>query len=74
VATGEIGKFPKIVLWDANTGVTIRVILFHKRGVANIAFSDNGDLLVSTGMDDDRTVVVHNTITGMYVCMYIPSI
>jgi len=64
VATGEIGKFPKIVLWDANTGVTIRVILFHKRGVANIAFSANGDLLVSTGMDDDRTVVVHNTRTG----------
>jgi len=64
VATGEIGKFPKIVLWDANTGVTIRVILFHKRGVANIAFSESGELLVSTGMDDDRTVVVHNASTG----------
>jgi len=64
VATGEIGKFPKIVLWDANTGVTIRVIQFHKRGVANIAFSANGELLVSTGLDDDRTVVVHNVRTG----------
>ena len=64
VATGEIGKFPKIVLWDANTGVTIRVIQFHKRGVANIAFSRNGEVLVSTGMDDDRTVVVHNVRTG----------
>jgi WD40 repeat protein len=64
VATGEIGKFPKIVLWDANTGVTIRVIQFHKRGVANVAFSANGELLVSTGMDDDRTVAVHNVRTG----------
>lgn len=64
VATGEIGKFPKIVIWDANTGVTIRVIQFHKRGVVNIAFSGNGELLVSTGMDDDRTVVVHNVRTG----------
>jgi echinoderm microtubule-associated protein-like 6 len=64
VATGEIGKFPKIVIWDANTGVTIRVLHFHKRGVANVAFSANGELLVSTGMDDDRTVVVHNVLTG----------
>jgi microtubule-associated protein-like 6 len=64
VATGEAGKFPKIVLWDANTGVTIRTIQFHKRGVANIAFSGNGEVLISTGMDDDRTVVVHNTKTG----------
>ena len=64
VATGEVGKFPKIVLWDANTGVTIRVIMFHKRGVANIAFSASGELLVSTGLDDDRTVVVHNARTG----------
>lgn len=64
VATGEIGKFPKIVLWDANTGVTIRVIQFHKRGVANLAFSANGEMLVSTGMDDDRTVAVHNVRTG----------
>ncbi|RYH27855.1 hypothetical protein EON65_12920 [archaeon] len=64
VATGEIGKFPKIVVWDANTGVTVQVIKFHKRGVSTIAFSADGMMVISCGMDDDRTVAVHNALTG----------
>ncbi len=58
VATGEIGRRPKIVLWDAYTGVTIRVIKFHTKGVSNLAFSPNGNLLVSVGMDNDRLISV----------------
>jgi microtubule-associated protein-like 6 len=50
VATGEIGPKPKIVIWDANTGVTIRTILFHTKGVSHIAFSGSGSLLVSIGI------------------------
>lgn len=64
VATGEIGKFPKIVLWDANTGVTLRTIMHHKKGVTNLLFSLDGEQLISIGMDEDRTVAVHNTKTG----------
>lgn len=64
VATGEVGKVPKIILWDANTGVTIRIILFHKRGISNLTFSSNGELLISSGLDDDRSVAVHNISTG----------
>ena len=67
VATGEIGKKPKIVLWDSNTGVTLRELRFHTRGVNTVCFSPTGRLLVSTGMDVDRTIVVHNIESGIVV-------
>lgn len=61
VATGEIGPTPKIVIWDANTGVTINTIKYHKKGVSALRFSGSGTLLVSIGMDNDRMVAVHNS-------------
>jgi microtubule-associated protein-like 6 len=67
VASGEVGKTPKIVIWDAYTGVTIRTIFFHRIGVHNLAFSKCGNLLISAGLDDDRTVAVHNINTGALV-------
>jgi microtubule-associated protein-like 6 len=67
VATGQIGKKPKIVLWDSNTGVVLRELHFHTRGVNTVCFSPTGRLLVSTGMDVDRTIVVHNVETGIVV-------
>ena len=48
------------VLWDANTGVTLSLIKYHKKGVSNIAFSASGLLLISIGMDEDRSIAVHN--------------
>ena len=56
-----------IVIWDANTGVTLSVIKYHKKGISNIQFASNGTLLVSIGMDDDRTIAVHNTRTSALV-------
>eukprot|EP01033_Poteriospumella_lacustris_P007987 gene7987-5748_t len=64
VATGEVGKFPRIVLWDANTGITIRTFQGHKKGVAALAFSSDGHMLVSVGLDADHTILVHHTQTG----------
>ena len=64
VATGEIGPKPKIVLWDATSGTTVRVIMYHTKGVSNIAFSSDGKLLVSIGMDQDRIIAVHNVASG----------
>ena len=55
------------VLWDANTGVTLSVIKYHKKGVSNIVFGSSGSLLISVGMDDDRTIAVHNTRTSALV-------
>jgi echinoderm microtubule-associated protein-like 6 len=65
VATGEIGKKPKLILWDANTGVTLRTILFHQRGICNVAFTTNGTHIVSVGMDIDGIVAVHNCRSGV---------
>jgi microtubule-associated protein-like 6 len=67
VATGEIGHKPIIVLWDAYTGVTIRVLKYHTRGVSNVSFSKSGALLISVGMDTDHMIAVHNVNTGALV-------
>lgn len=64
VATGEIGNHPKIVIWDTNTGITIRVIYFHSKGVSHLMFSGSGVMLVSCGLDNDRTIAVHNIQSG----------
>ncbi len=64
VATGEIGPKPKMVLWDANTGVTIRVIMFHSKGVTHVAFSETGAMLISIGLDQDRSIAVHSVSSG----------
>jgi WD40 repeat protein len=55
------------VLWDANTGVTLSVIRYHKKGVSHLMFSSSGTLLVSVGMDDDRAIAVHNSKTSALV-------
>ena len=64
VATGEIGKKPKIVLWDASTGTTVKVIKHHTRGVSHVSFSHDGKLLISIGMDNERVVAIHNVVSG----------
>jgi WD40 repeat protein len=55
------------VLWDANTGVTLSVIRYHKKGVSNVLFSTSGLLLISLGMDEDRSIAVHNVKTSALV-------
>ncbi|CAE7612952.1 Eml5, partial [Symbiodinium microadriaticum] len=56
---------PKLVLWDANTGVTLRIIMFHQRGISNVSFSADGSHIVSVGMDIDGIVAVHNCTSGV---------
>lgn len=67
VVTGEIGKSPKLVIWDANTGVTLKIIKFHQKGINCVNFTQDGAHIVSVGMDIDRTVAVHNVATGVIV-------
>lgn len=67
VATGEVGINPKIIIWDSGTGVTIRTIKFHKKGVSHLAFSQSGEILVSCGNDDNRTIACHNVLTGVLI-------
>jgi microtubule-associated protein-like 6 len=61
VATGEIGRTPKIIVWDSDTCATLAVLKgFHKRGVPLLAFSGGrGDRLASVGLDDDHSIAVY---------------
>ena len=62
VATGEVGKNPKIVLWDSNSGSTLSVCIgFHQRGVSMLRFTGDGKFVVSIGMDDDHSVAVYGS-------------
>ncbi|ETV84876.1 hypothetical protein, variant [Aphanomyces astaci] len=61
VASGERGRTPKVILWDANSGSSLCVLSgFHKRGVSHVAFNTKGDLLATHGMDDDHSIAIYN--------------
>lgn len=61
VATGEIGRTPKIIVWDSETSGSLAVLKgFHKRGVPLLAFSEGrGDRLASVGLDNDFSIAVY---------------
>jgi microtubule-associated protein-like 6 len=62
VATGQLGKKPLIVVWDASTQKSLVVLKgFHKRAVTLLAFSshDGGKHLASIGDDNDHSVAVY---------------
>ena len=67
MATGEIAPRPRIVIWDANTGATVKVLMFHRVGINNLAWGKDGDLLVSTGLDEEHSICVHSVATGAVV-------
>ncbi|KDO20459.1 hypothetical protein SPRG_14331 [Saprolegnia parasitica CBS 223.65] len=61
VVSGEVGKTPKLILWDANSGSSLCTMAgFHRRGVALVAFNSTGDLIVSHGMDDDHSLAIYS--------------
>jgi microtubule-associated protein-like 6 len=52
IATGEVNVNPNIHIWDASTLETIVILkTSHRGGVLHIAFSGDGNFLVSVGMD-----------------------
>lgn len=63
VATGECGVriAPQIVLWDVNSGSTItQITTVHRRGIALLRFTPNGDCLASIGMEDDHVMTLYS--------------
>jgi microtubule-associated protein-like 6 len=65
IATGQIGKRPIIVVWDAETGETVQILKgFHQRAVCQLDFSPDGELLASVGQDDDHSLALYRWQDG----------
>ncbi|CAM9397119.1 unnamed protein product [Chrysoparadoxa australica] len=67
-ATGEVGPSPKIVIWDALTMQTIKVIRgVHRTAVTQLAFSPDGSRLASVGQDSRNSLAVYEWETGRLI-------
>ena len=61
VATGEVGPRPKVLVWDAVSMELLHTIQgFHRRGVVQLDFSDDGTQLVTVGADKDHSVALYS--------------
>ncbi|KAE9119456.1 hypothetical protein PF005_g8164 [Phytophthora fragariae] len=60
-ASGEIGKQPKIIVWDLES-MEAQCIMqgFHKRGILQLAFL-TPEMLVSIGGDDEHSIAVYES-------------
>lgn len=58
-ASGELGRRPKLMVWDVSTMETLCVLQgFHQRGVVLVAFQTE-TTLVSIGGDDDHSIAIY---------------
>ena len=59
VATGEIGPYPLISIWDTETGeAKVRIRQPLQKGINHLCFSNNGKFLAATAADDDHHIAV----------------
>ena len=59
VATGEIGTYPLISIWDVETGeAKVRIRQPLQKGINHLCFSNNGKLLAATAADDEHNIAV----------------
>lgn len=56
VATGQIGHSPDIHIWEPDeNNINLSIISdFHSKGVGLLAFSPDGNMLASVGLDSDH--------------------
>jgi microtubule-associated protein-like 6 len=61
VATGEVGRKPKIHIWSTESMEVLSTVCgLHKGGVLHVSFSPDGQLLASVGADSLHSVVVYD--------------
>ncbi|CAN0063286.1 unnamed protein product [Pylaiella littoralis] len=59
VCSGEFGTRPRVCVWCAETCQVLSVFRgFHTRGVSQVCFSPDGQLVVSVGKDSAHSVAV----------------
>ena len=68
VATGEIGRKPKIIVWDVNSTNTLLTITgFHRYGIELLAWSPSGAMLASVGRDGDHSIAIYDGTSGSMI-------
>jgi microtubule-associated protein-like 6 len=59
-ATGQIGAKPQIIVWNNSTmEVVARLQGTLTKGIKNLAFSPDGNLLAASAFDDDHSIAVY---------------
>ena len=68
IASAERSLRPNIYIWDASTSQVFTTLLcFHRRGVASMQFSNDNKLLLSVGLDQDRSIALWQSPSGTWV-------
>ncbi|KAH9137683.1 hypothetical protein LEN26_005631 [Aphanomyces euteiches] len=71
IATGQMGKIPKIHVWDVGSNgkyVSLSCLQgFHKRSVPALSFSADGTTLASIGNDDDHSIAIYKWKEGVLI-------
>ena len=69
IATGEVGKNPKVIVWSSRTMQPVNTFRNGRdsRGITAMAFSKDGTHLASCALDNDHTVRVWNWAQGSKV-------
>jgi microtubule-associated protein-like 6 len=71
MASGTVAgdKLVEIMVWDIETKALLSLIQgFHIRGVSHLAFSPDGTLLLSIGMDDDNSIGLYDWQANRLLC------
>jgi microtubule-associated protein-like 6 len=65
IATGEVGPYPLIALWDSETmECLVRMNGPLQKGINHLAFSKDGKYLVASAADDDHHIAVFDWEKG----------
>ena len=67
-ATGELGRSPRVRIWDTETMQCLQSLFgIHTVGVNVVRFCSNGDKLLTAGLDASHKVVVYDWANGAVV-------
>jgi len=56
-----VGNTASVIVWDAGSCGTLAVLKgFHKRGVCQVAWSEDGTKIASVGQDDNHSIAVYD--------------
>lgn len=61
VATGEMGRYPSLIIWDSNT-TQAKTIFVKKleRNISNISISKSGRYVAASSMNDKHEIAVYD--------------